>query len=395
MKPGVGNLAALIVLTAGSAAVMATISMGMQWPAFMFPAEKQKPSIAIPDTLVTVMEATPQNVEIIATYTGMIRPFERHTLAFEISGRIENLGTDSDSTPVDQGDTVTAGQVLARLDDRLLSAQLKEAKARLEQAQTNMNRAQDLRAKGQRMITDADFQNYVTQLQLAEAAFTISEKRHTEATLVSPVNGKIAKRAANVGESVNMHQMLFQVIEVDRVLLVVGVPESNINEILLGQPARIELLASDRLGQKLSCDAGAVYRIGETADDKTGLFEVEVLIDNRNAKLRPGLVATAQIAVAKLNAFILPMDCAVHRDGKLQVFSVGEDELAHSYELSRWIEQGSHIVVPDLPADHRRIVIRGQHRLVDGRAVDVTLEDSLADAPDPGEVKIISGQSGG
>lgn len=376
MKAGLGNLVALIVLTIGCFAVMATISLGVGWPSFLISEKQAKRTTEIPKSPVAVMSAEPEEVEVTATYTGMLRPFERYVLGFEVSGRLESLGTREDGKTLDQGDRVTAGQVLAKLDDKLATAQLKEARARLEQAQTDMNRAQDLRARGQRVITDAEFQNFVTQLQLAEAAVAMAEKRLADATLIAPATGKISKRLANAGESINMHQTIFEIVEVDRVLLAVGVPESQIGELAVGQPAQLDLLGTDRFGQKKTCGQGTVYRVGETADDKTGLFEVELLIDNEKQELRPGLVATAHIVVAKLNAFLLPMASAVHRDGKVLIYSVGNDGLAHVHELTRWIEQGQEILVPEIPPEHRQIVVRGQHRLVEGRAVEIIPSES-------------------
>lgn len=362
----------LIVLTIGCAIVMVTVSLGVGWPPFLLPAKTAKPVLEVPKTPVAVLQARPRRVELLASYTGMVRPFERYTLGFETGGRLEAFGTNDKGKLLDQGDRVAAGQVLARLDQRLLVAQLKESKARLEQAQTDMNRANELRAKNQRIITDAEFQNNVTQLQLAEAGLAITEKRLSDATLISPVNGKISKRKANPGESVNANQAILEVVQIDKVLLVLGVPESQIQAIAPGQPVHVELLARDKFGQPISGTDGTIYRVGETADDKTGLFEVEVLVDNADDRLRPGLVATGHIVVETLNAFALPMSCAIQRDGKMFIYTINAQGLAKSLELPRWIEQGREIIVPELPTEHRQVVVRGQHRLIDGRAVLVS-----------------------
>jgi RND family efflux transporter MFP subunit len=372
MKALFSNFAALIVLTIGCAIVMVTVSLGVGWPPFLTVANEGKRSIEIPKMPVAVLTAQPRMVEVISSYTGMIRPFERYALGFEISGRLEALGTNEQGKPLDQGDRVKAGQVIARLDDRLLVAQLKESKARLEQAQTDMNRATELRAKGQRIITDAEFQNFVTQLQLAEAACDMAEKRLADATLFAPVSGKISRRSAKAGESVSAHQTILEIIEVDRVLLVLGVPESQVGEISAGQAVHVDLLARDKFGERLPGAEGIVYRVSETADDKTGLFEVEVEIDNAQDRLRPGLVATGRIVVDKMQGFLLPVSCGVQRDGGMHLFTVSDEGTAQAFPLSRWIEQGEYILVPELPPERRRVVVRGQHRLVDGRAVIVT-----------------------
>lgn len=378
MKSGLGNLIALIVLTIGAGVVMATVSLGMGWPSFLISAKAEKKVLEIPRTPVSVYRVAPAPVEVISSYTGMIRPFERYTLGFEVGGRLERLGTNDQGKPLDQGDYVKQGQLLASLDDRLLVAQLKESKARLEQAQSDMNRAKELRSRGAGNITDAVFQDNVTKLQLAEAGLAMTEQRLADATLVAPVDGKISKRLVSPGESVNANQAIMEIVEVDRVLLVLGVPESQISEIKKGLPAHIELLARDKFGKKLAGASGSVYQVGETADDKTGLFEVEVLIDNEAGRLKPGLVAIGHIVTSQLTGYRLPMASAVYRDGKTYLFSVGDDGCAHTCAIDRWIEQGRDIVVPEIPEQHRQVVVRGQHRLIDGRTVEVT-EVSAAD----------------
>ena len=106
----------------------------------------------------------------------MIRPLERFTLGFEVAGRVDELGEveapggpdASTPRPLDDGDRVTAGQGLARLDNRAHLARIEEvrarhtenqanltaASARREQAHDDKKRADDLRSRGGTAITD-------------------------------------------------------------------------------------------------------------------------------------------------------------------------------------------------------------------------------------------------
>jgi hypothetical protein len=69
---------------------------------------------------------------------------------------------------------------------------------------------------------------------------------------------------------------------------------------------------------------------------------------------------------------------AVHRDGKTLLFSVAEDGTARSYEVENWVDQGPDMILSELPREHCRVVVRGQHRLVDGRTVrEVEPEDEV------------------
>ena len=72
-------------------------------------------------------------------------------------------------------------------------------------------------------------------------------------------------------------------------------------------------MGADRFGQPWPPRQGEVYRISETADDKTGLFEVEILLNNQDERLKPGQIALAKIVIDELTAFRLPIDCVLFR----------------------------------------------------------------------------------
>ncbi len=333
---------------------------------------RELPLETLPKAVVSVVDVSPQPIDITDRYSGMVRPWERYTLAFEVPGRVRELGASGQGVALDEGDRVTASQVIAQLDDRLLVAQFREATANLEQAQSDLHRATELRDRDVKSITEAEYQSLVTQVALSEARREIAQKHLDDATLRSPVAGVISKRMLNAGESINMHMPVFEIVEVDRVLLVVGVPESRVRSIKEEQPVRVEFTGRDRFRREGTPADGRVFRVSQTADDKTGLFEVEIEIPNADGAIRPGLIGVGEIVVEHLEGFRVPFSSVVFRDRKAMIFSVGEDDRAHPWELHHWVEQGPDIVFDELPNSMRRVVVRGQHRLMDGREVEIT-----------------------
>lgn len=341
-------------------------------------ASKELPLETLPKAIVSVVDVAPEPIDITDRYSGMVRPWERYTLAFEVPGRVRELGRGSQGVALDEGDRVAANQVIAQLDDRLLVAQFRESTANLEQAQSDLQRATDLRDRDAKSITEAEYQSLVTQVALSEARREIAQKHLDDATLRSPVNGVISKRMLNAGESINMHMPVFEIVEVDRVLLVVGVPESRVRSIKEQQPVRVEFAGRDRFRREGTPVDGHVFRVSQTADDKTGLFEVEIEISNSDGAIRPGLIGVGEIVVEHLKGFRVPFSSVVFRDRKAMIFSVGQDDRAHPWELRHWVEQGPDIVFPELPDAMRRVVVRGQHRLMEGREVEVTPSAEVA-----------------
>lgn len=385
MKFKTGDYIGVSIVTIAALVLMFTIGAGRGGWGLETGSKSEQTSVVIPKSPVSVMQVEPESIEITLRYAGVLRPLEDYQMAFEIGGRIESMATRADGTPLDVGDSVTAGQVLAQLDDRLLRARLKGARARLEQAQSDLQRAEELQSRSPNAISPAQMQEYITAVIAAEAELEASQKSLDDVTLRAPVDGVVSQRMANPGESINMHQPIFEVLEVDELVLVVGVPESRIQEIRVGQKAHLELLAHDIYGRPRPSIDGVVHTVGEASAMQTGLFEVEIRVPNESRELKPGLIARTHIVIREIEGFRLPSSAAVFRDNEWFLFAVGEDGLAHRYVLGGLsLEQGEHIVVTDLPEPMRTVVTRGQHRLVEGREVeivDVNLDEPGVDVP--------------
>lgn len=381
------NFVALVVLTAGAVLLMVTIGAGTGGFGLVddgdLPGRRADDGRALPKSRVVVLDAQPGPVEITDVFAGMVQPFERYTLGFEIGGQIAEIGQNAQGEPLDVGDLVEKGALVARLDQRLLQAQLKDSKARLEQAQADMRRADELRERNDRTITEQAYQDWVTKLRLAEAAVEMAETRLDDAQLVAPVTGRVSLRKVNVGETVNPQQAIFEIVEVDKVLLVLGVPETRISDVKLGQKVHVEILGRDRFGQPFAGYEGTIYEVSPTADTRTGYFPVEVLVPNVDERLSPGKVARGRVVVDTIDGFALPSTSAVLRDGKTMLFYVDQNDQAQPWELTRWVEQGPEVVVPAdaLPESCRRVVVRGQHRLTAGRDVEVASVEAAGSGP--------------
>lgn len=369
------------------------------------------PVAASPKSLVTVKDIRPEIAETLIKATGKIRPWETYSLGFEIGGRVQSLGEDAQGKPLDEGARVTAGQVLAQLDDRILRARSSETIAQLEQAVSDLRRARNLRDLGGQAITDAEYQEFLTQSALAKAQQEMAVKNLEDSVLVSPVSGTISKRMVEPGESVAPNEIVFEVVENDQVLLVVDVPEAQVRELELRKRAveesassgrgdaesrvfraRVQLEGRDRFGNPWPAIEAEVYRIAQVADQRTGLFEVEIRIPNDGGLLRPGMVATASIVTDRLLAYRIPENAVLFRGGEAFLFSirsertpveamfweVGETEIlrAQRVELDQRVDQGDELLVPATAVKLGPVVVRGQQRLFDGQLVRLPNEDA-------------------
>ncbi|PHR90551.1 MAG: hypothetical protein COA78_35020 [Blastopirellula sp.] len=428
---GLGRLAGLIVVTVFAVAVM-YVSDG-KWFTEQedHKSEDNDSKQATPKSLVPVQAISIEyinsigikeieQIEIEDSYAGIIEPFERYVVALEIPGRIELLGLNKHGQMLDVGDEVTKGQVLATLDRRILTAQLAQATATLENTEADYNRLSKVKLRSPGSLTEAAFQEVVTQRILANASKDIAEKNWEDATVYSPVEGVISKRMVNPGESVNLRQQLFEIVEVDRVLLTIGIPESRIadiqrrynqvkNKTLSSDNRQLDQVATlqeeqekfkvtvqpiglDRYGGTAETMEGHVYRIAETADERNSLFRVQVVIENQDRLLKPGIVAMAYLVTDTIPGYRLPIDSVLFRENETYAYFIEPEPKLESVKflywevgkqpvykakkvlIPRYVEQGTEILVEakDLNTRLRTTINRGHRRLTDGDTVQLT-----------------------
>lgn len=366
------------------------------------------PLAAQPRTLVRTDSVEGVLRDVTVRYSGKLQAWETYSLGFEIGGRVAALGENAEGVPLDDGDRVERGQLLARLDDRTLRARLAEAVANFELASSDAERSRRARDA----ITEADYENDLTRRAQALAAQQVAEKNLEDSVLTSPVAGVIARREIEAGETVGANTIVFELVEADRLRLVVNVPEARVRELELRRRRVAEARASGEsgadpesavfralvtlegknlLGQAWPTIDAEVYRIAERADPVSGLFEVEIEIDNRDRLLRPGMVATADVVTDRIRAFAVPEQAVLFRADQtylytidrerapmpLMFWQVGETDLlrARRVELPDWIDQGEIVLIPERGLDLATVVTRGQERLRDGQIV------RLADGP--------------
>lgn len=375
-------------------------------------ANSPLPVVAEPKALAAVEPLGPETCELTSTFAGKIRPWETYSLGFEVAGRVVALGTNENGQPLDDGMRVKAGQVLARLDDRTFLARKSETAAQLEEAASNLQRGRQLREQSPGALTDTEFQELLTATAQAKAQQEIALKDLDDSVLTAPVDATISRRLVNLGESVSQGTIAFELVEDDRVLLVVDVPESHVRELEMRKRAvernreqadggadeedrvfraYVTLEGRGRFGRRWPPVAGEVYRIAQVADPRTGLFEVEVRVPNDEGLIRPGMVATAQVVTDRLPAYKIPESAVLFRDRRAHVFTIDAETIpmqmmfwdvgttqvakARRVELQRWIDQGDDIIVPADAVELSSVVIRGQQRLSDAQWVRIVDDD--------------------
>jgi len=247
-----------------------------------------------------------------------------------------------DAVYVKLGDPVRHGQAIAKIEDREIIEQIKQAEATynvgqatirqrqadLKLAQNNLERSRslyerDLLPRQTFDDTDARFQAAQAQLDLAEAQMAQSKARLDElkinlanTTITSPVDGFIGKRTLDPGASVGVNTSFISVVDIRTVRLVINVVEKDLRRITHGTAVAIEVDAFP--GEVFN---GRVARVAPILDPATRTAQVEIEVPNATYRLKPGMYARARFTVEQHdNALVVPTPAIVDLQGKLGVW---------------------------------------------------------------------------
>ena len=172
-------------------------------------------------------------------FIGHAEASQRATLGFEVAGTIASID-------VDEGATVTAGQVLAHLDSRLLKTQLRviaaeeeDLAARKKLSELDLQRQYELQAKGlaaQQSIDQlqAELSSLDARLKRQQALLDSTQTQLEKQTLLAPYAGEISWRQGDVGTTVTPSQGIFQLLTLGSREVRVGVPANLLASLAVG-----------------------------------------------------------------------------------------------------------------------------------------------------------------
>ena len=173
------------------------------------------------DQQLEVLEVkTSQSYEISKNLPGELLPFQQSKIAFEITGRISSIF-------VDIGDRVKKDEVLAKLDDSEVNANLEQAVARLDLANQVLNRFEDLRKKG--FISIQDFDKAKSEYLVAKSQVKFFEVKKSQTILRAPYDGFIQNRFVDEGTVINGSNPILEILDANKVEAHVSIPENLVN----------------------------------------------------------------------------------------------------------------------------------------------------------------------
>jgi len=335
--------------------------------------KKEAGSDAVPVMVGRVQKIQePETISVSGTVTT---PDSPTSASFLVSGKVIFVGPR-------EGDYVKKGQRLASIDPTDFRLALAAAKAQADQAQVGYKRAEDEHRR-MKMLYDSnslapnDYQKFKAsydsagqQYNQAAASERLSRKHLSDATLCAPVSGFISKRSIEPGDTASSGQSVFEIVQMDPVEVNVGVPETDVHLVRIGQKAEIAVPALP--GKSFQ---GTVRVINVSADPSTRTYMTRITVPNPEHTLRIGMVAEATIRGDRIVPMTtLPGD-AVIRDpqGATQVFVFYPDQkrvYAKRVEIGAAVDKD--VEIKSGLSGNELIVVAGQTKLRNGIVVSAT-----------------------
>jgi HlyD family secretion protein len=333
------------------------------------PAKAGEPKPALSVTAITVQPAEwPQ----VLAANGNIAAWQEAVIGSEISGqRLTEVLANV-------GDRVKKGQVLARVDDDTIAAEMAQSKAALAEAQAmaaeataNAERARQMGPLG--AFTKQQITQYLTaektaasRVVAARAKVHSDELRLAHTRVVAPDDGVISARAATVGSLTQPGQELFRLIRGGRLEWRAEVIASELVRILPGLAVHV-VPPGAAPGMRIE---GRVRTVAPTVDPQTrnAIVYVDLPLDS---PARAGMFARGEFQLGAGSALTLPQSAVLLRDGFSYVHLIGPDSKVAQVKVSTGRRSGDRVEITGGLDANARVVASGGAFLADGDSVRV------------------------
>jgi len=313
--------------------------------------------------------ALPQGI----TAVGSLRSDESVTLRPEVAGRISAI-------QFREGERVTKGTPLVRLDTAVAEAEAQQARANLKLAQQKNTRAIDLQTKG--FVSGQAKDEAENGLRVAEAALALAEAKLAKLTIVAPFTGIIGLRSVSVGDYVKEGADMVNLEAVDPLKVDFRVPEIYLTQLQVGQTLQLTL---DAMPGKTY--EAKVFAINPLLDAAGRSVVIRAQVANQGTVLRPGMFARVRLLTRDTqDAMVVPEQAIVPQGDEWYVFRVVDGKVQRTKVGIGQRRDGKTEIVSGLQ-DGDMIVTAGQLKLRDGVAVSVSeVPVAAATAPTPAPV---------
>ena len=291
--------------------------------------------------------------KITREFPGKLLPAQQSNLAFEIPGKISVIN-------VDIGDAVKKGQILAELDNREATAQLKQAKAKYDLALQILNRYKDLRSEGHISIQDLDNAN--SEELIAKSQYEFFKVKLEQTKLIAPFDGVIQNRYLDTGSVINGGIPIVEILGSKNVEAHISIPLKFIDKLNIGNFYDFEI------GNKKS--KGVLARLAPMtpggSDNRLAIFNFDTFFD-------PGSIAELKLSlnIKGRGTWVPIKSLSQSEQGIWAVYTVNDKKVVIRDLVEILYFEGEYAFVNGTLNDGDLVVLGGAQKIIEGKSLNI------------------------
>ena len=294
-----------------------------------------------------------ESYKITREFPGKLLPAQQSNLAFEIPGKINVV-------KVDIGDAVKKGQILAELDNREATAQLKQAKAKYDLALQILNRYKDLRSEGHISIQDLDNAN--SEELIAKSQYEFYKVKLEQTKLIAPFDGVIQNRYLDTGSVINGGIPIVEILGSKNVEAHISIPLKFIDKLNIGNSYDF------KIGNKRP--KGVLARLAPMtpggSDNRLAIFNFDTFFD-------PGSIAELKLSlnIAGRGTWVPIKSLSQSEQGIWAIYTVNDKKVVVRDLVEILYFEGEYAFVNGTLNDGDFVVLGGAQKIIEGKSLNI------------------------
>lgn len=309
---------------------------------------------------VQVKDSVAENFSNDVVITGRSQASQTIELKAETAGQVEHLFHE-------EGDYVTKGTALARLEVKDRNARVAETEQRVKQREIEFKATEKLAERG--FSSEVKLSQARADLEAARAALRDAQVARSKVDIRSPLSGMISTQNVEEGDYLSVGGALFTIVKLNPIEITGYVSERQIGHIQTGAKTHVKFLNGLET-------TGKITYVAPAADPQTRTFRIIVSADNTDAQIKDGLTAQLHVPATQEAAHrISPSILTLDDEGRIGVKLVDQENRVVFMPVNILADETQAMWVTGLP-ENARIITVGQEFVKDGQTVEPVTTES-------------------
>jgi len=288
---------------------------------------------------------------------AMVAPWEKLGILAEVRGQVEEV-------LVEEGSHVQKGDLISRLDTGDYENRRNSIKAAYNLALVNLKRLSGLHE--QEIIAQSRYDTAKAEVESLEADLATAELQLQRCFIKSSIAGIVNELPAKKGLYLAVGDPVATVLDIEKVKVVVGIPETDVDAVR--KLDRFEI-AIEALGNKKI--TGTKYFLAVAPESMAQVYRLELKVENKLEEILPGMFARVEIIKQEFpDALAIPLYAVISRADIHYVY-LEEDGVAKLQEVKLGILDGWHIQITEGLKPGGKVIVVGQRSVDEGQRVNV------------------------